>query len=40
MIVTLGRSTFTHKVRVMYGYTWCGLYTGVRGHAVSIRPGS
>ena len=36
----LGRSVFTHKVRVVKGYTLCGLYTGVRGQAVSIPPGS
>ena len=40
MIVTLGRSAFTHQVRVVYGYTLYGLYTGVRGHVAGMRPGS
>ena len=40
MIVTLGRLAFTHPARVVYGYMLCGLYKGVRGHVVSMRPGS
>ena len=30
---------FTHKAGVVWGYM-CGLYTDVRGHAASMRPGS
>ena len=40
MIVTLGRPAFAHQAGVVLGYMLCGLYTGVRGHAVSMRPGS
>ena len=36
----LGKSAFTHKVRIVLGYTLCGLYTGVKGHATSICPRS
>ena len=40
MIVTLGRSAFTHQAGVVRGYMLCGLYIGVRGHAASMRAGS
>ena len=40
MIVSLGRSAFAHQAGVVKGNMLCGLYTGVRGHAASIRPGS
>ena len=40
MIVTLGRSVFTHQARVVWGYALYGLHTGVRGHAMSMCPGS
>ena len=40
MIVTLGRSAFTHQAGVVSGYLLCGLYISVRGHATSMRPGS
>ena len=40
MIVTLERLAFTHQARVVYGYVLYGLYTSVRGHAASMRPGS
>ena len=40
MIVTLGSSAFAHQARVVWGYVLYGLYTGVRGHAASMRPGS
>ena len=40
MIVTLGRSAFTHQAGVVWGYMLCGLCTGVRGHATSMRLGS
>ena len=36
----LGEVSVTHQVRVVYGYVLYGLYTGVRGHAASMRPGS
>ena len=39
MVVTLGRPAFTHQARVVQGYVLYGLYTGVRGHATSMRPG-
>ena len=32
MIVTLGRSVFTHRARVVWGYALYGLHTGVLGH--------
>ena len=40
MIVTLGRSAFTHQAGVVEGYMLCGLCTSVKGHAASMRPGS
>ena len=40
MIVTLGRSTYTHQAGVVWGSVLYGLYTGVRGHATSMRPES
>ena len=40
MIVTLGRSAYTHQAGVVYGYVLYGLYTCVRGHATSMRPES
>ena len=40
MIMTLGRSAFTHQAGVMSGYMLCGLYISVRGQAASMRPGS
>ena len=40
MIVTLERLAFTHQARVVYSYVLYALYTGVKGHATSICPGS
>ena len=40
MIVPLGRSAFAHQAGVVQGYMLCGLYTGVRGYAASMRLGS
>ena len=40
MIVTLGRLVFTHQARFVQGYELYGLYTGIKGHAASMCPGT
>ena len=36
----LGKVSVYTQSKGCVGYTLCRLYTGVRGHAASIRPGS
>ena len=34
----LGKVSVYTQSKGCVGYTWCGLYTGDRGHTASIRP--
>ena len=36
----LGKVSVYTQSKGCVGLQWCGLYTGDRGHAASIRPGS